>query len=264
MRKRAVHGTMCSSDPSNCIPGTRDGREGADEAMTAAEGSVRRGGLAAAAGGVLTAASALMLDPGVGFRDSSPLHYPSVFVAHLGSLLLLGGLLALRDRHARRSNESPESPESASSGLPGFRLAFYGYLIGAALAIAGVIAEALVGRPAPLVAVLFGFLASLAYLAGELGLLLLGLAVVRAGVLPLPWRALPLAIFLLGVPLAVLALLVFREGMMLRQEPDAGVLAFLVWDLPEMLIALAWSLLGWGLFSGMGGDAQDAAAGAAA
>lgn len=257
MRKRAVHGTMCSSDPSNCIPGTRDGREGADEAMTAAEGSVRRGGLVAVAGGVLTAASALMLDPGVGFRDSSPLYSPSSFVAHLGSLLLLGGLLALRDRHARRSNESPES---ASSGLPGFRLAFYGYLIGAALAIAGVIAEALVGRPAPLVAVLFGFLASLAYLAGELGLLLLGLAVVRARVLSLPWRALPLAIFLLGVPLAVLALLVFREGMMLRQEPDAGVLAFLVWDLPETLIGLAWSLLGWGLFSGMGGDAQDAAA----
>src|SRR5918998_1809492 len=37
--------------------------------------------------------------------------------------------------------------------------------------------------------------------------------------------ALPLAIFLLGVPLAVLALIVFREGMVLRQEPTAGGLA---------------------------------------
>jgi hypothetical protein len=50
--------------------------------------------------------------------------------------------------------------------------------------------------------------------------------------------ALPLAIFLLGVPLAVLALIVFREGMVLRQEPTAGAPAYLVWDAPEVLVGL--------------------------
>lgn len=216
-----------------------------------AEAIARWGGLGAAAGGALGAAGALLLDPGAGYRESSPLYYPSVFVAHLGALLLLGGLLGLR---ARRAQRPPDGSGPASPGLPGFRLAFGGYLVGATLGAVGTVTDVLVGHSGPLLAVLFGFLASLAYLAGEIGLLLVAIAVLRYRVLPPPWRALPLAIFLLGVPLAVLALLVFREGMMLRQEPTAGALSYLVWDAPEVLVGLAWSMLGLGLFSGVGGN----------
>jgi hypothetical protein len=219
--------------------------------MTRMEAIARWGGLGAAAGGALIAAGALLLDPGAGYSESSYLYYPSVSVAHLGTLLLLGGLLGLR---ARRAQRLADDPEPASPGLPGYRLAFCGYLIGAALGAAGTVAEALVGRLAPLLAVLFGFFASLAYLAGELGLLLVAIAVLRYRVLPPPWGALPLAIFLLGVPLAVLALIVFGEGMVLRHEPTAGAPAYLVWDAPEVLVGLAWSVLGLGLFSGVGGS----------
>ena len=41
---------------------------------------------------------------------------------------------------------------------------------------------------------------------------------------------------------------------MLRQEPTAGALSYLVWDAPEVLVGLAWSMLGLGLFSGVGGN----------
>jgi hypothetical protein len=113
------------------------------------------------------------------------------------------------------------------------------------------------GRLAPLLPVLFGFFASLAYLAGELGLLLVAIAVLPFRVLPPPWGALPPAIFLPGVPLAVLALIVFREGMVLRQERTAGALAYLVWDAPEVLVGLAWSMLDLALFSGAAGASED-------
>ena len=88
----------------------------------------------------------------------------------------------------RRAQRLADDPAPAAPGLPGYHLAFCGYLIGAALGAAGAVAEALAGL-APLLPVLFGFFASLAYLARELGLLLVAIAVLRYRVLPPPWGA---------------------------------------------------------------------------
>ena len=88
----------------------------------------------------------------------------------------------------------------------------------------------------------------MAFLVGEVGLLLVGLAVLRAGALPMPFRALPLAIFVLGLPLAFLALLAFGF--------DAAFADSLVGDAQEASIGLLWALLGWALFSGAGTGAR--------
>ena len=160
-------------------------------------------------------------------------------------LLLLGGLVGLRARHAGAYG---------GAGRAGFRLAFAGLLLEATLGLgATVVAEALVGRALPpTVAGLVGFLISLAFLVGQFGLLLVGVATLRAGVLPMPFRALPLAIFLIGVPPALLVLLVFGLDYVLgaATEAPAWVVA------QEALIGLLWALLGWALFSGAGTGAR--------
>jgi len=72
-------------------------------------------------------------------------------------------------------------------------------------------------------------------------MILLGVATLRAALLPLPWRALPLAFFLLDVPLKTLA------GALI--EP-VGVSALLY--VQPVLLGLGWALLGYALWSGMG------------
>ena len=76
-------------------------------------------------------------------------------------------------------------------------------------------------------------------------MLLLGVATLIAALLPLPWRALPLAFFLLDVPLTTLAGTLFST---------LGVSA-LPYAQP-LLLGLGWALLGYALWSGIGEDAQ--------
>ena len=197
------------------------------------------------AAGVLLIASAL--SPGGGWDDTpfEPLsahEYILVVLSGAGSLLLLGGFVALRARHVG---------VFGGVGVAGFRLAFAGTLLYALLGPATTISLSLAGRPpTPTSAVVFGGLASLASLAAEFGVLLMGITVLRARVLPQPFRSLPLAIFVLGVLVPLLYLLVFREDLMLRGEPDTGILALLVWDAPDVLIGVGWALLGYALWSG--------------
>lgn len=74
---------------------------------------------------------------------------------------------------------------------------------------------------------------------------MLGVATLRAALLPLPWRALPLAFFLLDVPLTTLA------GALI--EP-VGVSALLY--VQPVLLGLGWALLGYALWSGIGAGVQ--------
>ena len=74
---------------------------------------------------------------------------------------------------------------------------------------------------------------------------LLGVATLRAALLPLPWRALPLAFFLLDVPLTTLA------GALIE---SVGVSALLY--VQPVLLGLGWALLGYALRSGIGAGVQ--------
>lgn len=91
-------------------------------------------------------------------------------------------------------------------------------------------------------------------LADIIGLALMGIATLRAGVLALPWRALPLGIVLLAVLSAFLPPLYFALG---GRNPAESV----VLGLPQVLIGLSWVLLGYALWSsGAGGVAQQRSA----
>ena len=206
--------------------------------------SVRWGGLAAVAAGALFVAVAVLPDAGSGGPPFSPLEYLLVAASSLGTLLSLGGLLGLRALHLNAGALGL----SGLAGMPGFGAAFFGYLVSAVLLPVPTAAEGIAGRPLPGVVALCTGPASLAFLVGEAGLLLVGLAVLRAGALPMPFRALPLAIFVLGLPLAFLALLAFGF--------DAAFADNFAWDVQEASIGLLWALLGLALFSGTGTGAR--------
>jgi hypothetical protein len=200
---------------------------------------VRRGGLAAVAAGALFVVVALL--PGGG-PDEAPLEpltaleYLTVALAGAASLLLLGGIAGLRAAHA-----------GAYGGprVPGFRLAFFGTLLYALLLLGPAIVEGVLGRaPTAASVVIFGFLASLAAVAADFGILLMGIAALRSRVLPQPYRSLPLAIFALDLVVPLVLLLVLRGDTMFRGEPDEGVAAFLVWQAPGLLVGGCWVLLG--------------------
>ena len=204
--------------------------------------TARRGGTAAVAAGALFIVGALL--PG-GAPDEAPLEpltaleYLTVALAGAASLLLLGAFTGLRAAHA-----------GAFGGrrVPGFRLAFIGTLLYALLLLGSAVAGGIAGEaPAAASAVLFGFLASVAALAADVGVLLLGIAAVRSRVLSQPYRSLPLAIFAVNLVVPLVLLLVFRGDIMFRGEPDAGIAAFLVWDAPGLLVGVCWMLLGHGL-----------------
>jgi hypothetical protein len=180
--------------------------------------------------------------------------YQSV-VPYLGSLLVLGGLAGLHSRQAGVYGRM---------GAAGFGVAFVGTLLGVLLgaqaALAGVFVE---GRASAAVGILGGVASALAHIAAGFGLLLLGVATLRARALPLPWRVLPMATFLVEVPLKPLTVLLLGAGLrrelVLQQGPHAGVLQFLVWGVPEVIAGVCWALLGYALWSGTREDVRDAA-----
>jgi len=195
---------------------------------------IQWGGLAALAAGALYFLGAILasLD-----RPSSYLftlqHLPSIWGLPIG-LLMAGGLAGL---HARQAG----NPGYGLLGTAGFMLAFVGDLLLAALG--PFVSSAVPGGAFPFVV---GMLVTLAaVLAAGLGMLLLGVATLLAALLPLPWRALPLAFFLLDVPLSTLAGTLFST---------VGVSALLYAQ--PLLLGLGWALLGYALWSGMGEDTQ--------
>jgi hypothetical protein len=208
---------------------------------------IRLGGLFAIAAGVLLAVGALLSNRGSGTPPPSALDHLSVVAPNVGWLLLLGGLAALHARQAHLYGRL---------GAAGFWVAFVGTLLGTLLGTLPLLATALAGDRVPTALVLFGGLAAgLFYLvAMGIGLLLLGIATLRARVLPVPWRLLPLAMFVVKVPLTPLVMLILgeelRRELVLRSGTHSEILAFLVLDAPDVLFGLGWVLLGYALWSG--------------
>lgn len=203
--------------------------------------------------GVLFAVAALLQDR-LGGATLSSSGYAGV-IPLLGSLLLLGGLVGL---HASQASVY------GRLGTAGFRVAFAGVSLEVLLGAAVIISGSVVGQGASAaVALLGGVAAALAHLISGLGLLLLGIATLRAGALPMPWRLLPLAIFavdILSRPLVMLFLgSELRRQLILREGPYAELLPFLVLGVPEVLVGVCWALLGYALWSGAGAGVRRAA-----
>jgi hypothetical protein len=201
---------------------------------------VRQGGLAAMAAGVLLAVGALL-------QNRMDGHLPAV-VLYLGSLFLLGGLAGLHVRQAGLYGRT---------GSAGFWVAFVCTLLWTVLGLVVVLAEVFAGdRTSTAVALIGGFATALVRLAAGFGLLLMSIATLRARVLPLPWRLLPLVIFLVDVPMKPMVVLLLgadlRRQLILQEGSFAEILAFLVWDVPGVLVGLGWVMLGYALWSGMG------------
>jgi hypothetical protein len=190
----------------------------------------RWGGLAAVAGGVLLVIWAFLLIP-----VFSPTWIPGslyrLYIAlwSLSWLLLVGGLLGL---HARQANAS------GRLGAAGFAIASLGGLVVAVLSF--VYLEWPMPGPYSW-GDGSGF--GVATLVWEVGLLLLGIATLRARALPLPWRTLPLAIFLVFPFSIMLTPLMLGAG--LESE-------FFYSGAPRALSGIGWVLLGYALWSGVG------------
>ena len=147
----------------------------------------------------------------------------------LSWLLLVGGLIGL---YARQANAS------GWLGAVGFTIASLGGSIVAVLSL--VYAE----RPMPgPYSWGDGSGRGIAVLVWEVGLLLLGIATLRAKALPLPWRALPLAIFL------VFPLSIASTPPMLTAGLESE---FFYSGIPRALTGVGWALLGYALWSETG------------
>jgi hypothetical protein len=142
-----------------------------------------------------------------------------------------GGLVGL---HARQAGD----PGYSLLGTVGFVLASVGDLLLATLG--PFVYSAVPGGAFPFMMVMFVYV-----VAAWWGMILLGVATLRAALLPLPWRALPLAFFLLDVPLTTLA------GALIE---SVGVSALLY--VQPVLLGLGWALLGYALWSGIGAGVQ--------
>lgn len=195
----------------------------------------RWGGLAAVAGGVLLVLWAFLLilifSP-TGVLGS--LYRPYVALWSLSWLLLVGGLIGL---YARQANAS------GWLGAVGFTIASLGSSIVAVLSM--VYAEW------PIMSGPYswgdGSGLGMAILIWEVGLLLLGVATLRARALPLPWRALPLAIFL------VFPLSITSTPLMLTAGLESE---FFYSGVPRALTGVGWMLLGYALWSETGQNAR--------
>lgn len=190
----------------------------------------RWGGLAAAAGGVLLVVWAFLLI--LIFRPMGvlgPLYGLFIALWGLSWLLVLGGLVGL---HARQANVY------GRVGAAGFAIAFVGGLVIAVLSF--VYAKSPVPGP---YAWGDGSGFGIAILVWEVGLLVVGIATLRAGALPLPWRALPLAIFLVFPFSIMLTPLMLVAG--LESE-------FFYSGVPRILTGIGWILLGYALLSKSG------------
>jgi hypothetical protein len=169
---------------------------------------------------------------------STALDYPPAYLSAVWGvplqLLVLGGLVGL---HARQVG----NPGYGRLGTAGFLLAFVGSLLAVALGplvysgFSGGVSPSFVGM------IVTGAVA----VAVELGLLLLGVATLRTAVLPLPWRALPLVIFLFH------GLFNFLGGFLVALFPEETVVSILLYAQP-LLLGLGWALLGYALWSGIG------------
>jgi len=195
---------------------------------------IRWGGLAALAAGALYFLGAILaiLDRPAAYLFTLK-HLPSVWGVPIG-LLMVGGLAGL---HARQAG----NPGYGLLGMVGFMLASVGDLLLAALG--PLVSSAVPGGAFPFMVGMVVIL--VAVLAAGWGMILLGVATLRAALLPLPWRALPLAFFLLDVPLTTLAGTLYST---------VGVSALLYAQ--PLLLGLGWTLLGYALWSGMGEDTQ--------
>lgn len=192
---------------------------------------IRWGGLAAVAVGALYVLEALWA-----ILDSSPEYvFTRTLLNAVGSvpiqLLMLGGLVGL---HARQVG----GRGYGRLGTAGLLLALVGRLLAVALW-----PLMLSGGPADASPSLGGMVVTgVVGAAAELGVLLLGVATLRAAVLPPPWKALPLVIFLLGAPFTILMGPLFR----------AGIDLLILTNAQTLLLGLGWALLGYALWSGMG------------
>ncbi len=216
---------------------------------------VRWGGLAAVVAGALYVLGAF----------SSALDYPPAYIytlLHLDAiwgvplhLLLVGALVGLHARQAGRRGYG-------WLGTAGFLLAFVGSLL--VLVLWPLLLRSglrsgsgeLPLAPSLVEMVLSGAVG----VAAELGMVLLAVATLRAAVLPMPWRVLPLAIFLLGVPTTSVAGLLI----LLLDAPSSGLVGALslegmggliLFYAPSLLVGIGWALLGYALWSGMGESA---------
>jgi hypothetical protein len=190
----------------------------------------RWGGPATVAGGVLLVVWAFLLIP----IFSSTWMPGSLYRLYIGLwslswLLLVGGLVGL---HTRQVNAY------GRLGVAGFAIAWLGGLVVAVLSF--VYAEWPMPGPYSW-GDGSGF--GVAVLVWEVGLRLLGIATLRARALPLPWRKLPLAIFLV-FPLSIM-LTPLMLGAGLESE-------FFYSGAPRALSGIGWVLLGYALWSGVG------------
>jgi hypothetical protein len=192
---------------------------------------VRWGGLAAMMAGVLHVVGGLLQNPAFGDQPLSPGNYLFVLIGVLASVLLLGGLVGL---HIRQANLSGYG----WLGTAGFLLVFTSTLV---VAVLGPVEMTAAGDTFSALHLTLGVTG----LVGLVGLLLLGVATVRARALPLPWAALPLAIGLVEVLVwLVLPPLIFPLGL------DPGTYALILTEMPPVLVGLGWVLLGYALWSG--------------
>jgi hypothetical protein len=159
------------------------------------------------------------------------LHLPSVWGVPIG-LLMVGGLVGL---HARQAG----NPGYVLLGTVSFVLASVGDLLLATLG--PFVSSAVPGGAFPFMMVMVVYL--VVVLAAGWGMILLGVATLRAALLPLPWRVLPLAFFLLDVPLTTLA------GALI-ETVGVSVLMYV----QPLLLGLGWALLGYALWSEAGGN----------
>jgi len=182
----------------------------------------RWGGLAAVAGGVLLVLWAFSCPAMV----SGSVYQLSVILWSLSWFLLVGSLIGLYARQAKASGWL---------GAMGFAMAFFGSLVVVVLSFV----YAQWPMPGPY-SWGDGSGLGMAILIWEAGLLLLGIATLRASALPFPCRALPLAIFLVFPLSIMLTPLMLTAG--LESE-------FFYSGVPSALTGVGWVLLGYALWS---------------
>jgi hypothetical protein len=200
-----------------------------EEGLMSSSSLARLGGLAAAAGGVLLVIWALLLIPIFGPTGiPGPLYRLFIALWSLSWLLLVGGLVGLHSRQA---------DSSGRLGAASFAIASLGGLVVAVLSF--VYADWPMGPYSWGDGSGFG----IAVLVWEVGLLLLGIVTLRARALPLPWRALPLAIF------SVFPLSIMLTPLMLGAGLESE---FFYSGVPRALTGIGWVLLGYALWSGAG------------
>jgi hypothetical protein len=181
---------------------------------------VRWGGLAAMMAGVLYVVEGLLTSPAFDDQPLSSGFYLVDLVGILAALLLLGGLVGLHIRHAN---------VYGWLGTAGFLLVFISTLVGAVLTLVMMAVADTTGDTAAALRVPVGVTG----LVGLVGLLLLGVATLRAKALPLPWAALPLAMVLVEVLVGlVLPPLIVPLGLDWRTD------ALILTDAPLMLLGL--------------------------